>query len=829
MPPAIVQFNSFMYFVDESEGVAELEVMRIGDLSQPSEVSFRTQDATAIAGRRYEAASGRIAFAKGDASQTIRINILTDAIWNTTLEFAVILENPHGAYLGRYLFQTRVKVMDEDRFPSSEAVPSTNPSDQVKGSWKLMYHYFKLNMASPVVKSGTLKTIAVEQVHNLYFLLKLFISQYLIDYVLYTGEQQRKLLTGNREADLIILQVATLLPFALLHFLDVEKLKWKVGGASRMMLQKSLLRKFLNYDEISRANVSESDLILAMTRDCHDLVGSGFMSAIEVLRLLGQLLCIFIYQVIEPFVFARGEKLEGSRFLRLIPIFVYPILIFVFMECRVSRAMTVERSCNDKRRQVINRVSRTVGNYRLIADYSKRPFFVAWFERTVGEFNKTLVDKDIVFKNNEYFAPWITVLILVLYTYFQGKALVETRSVTLGAFLTTLEILKTIGNVYGGMYTRMLDMQDVFGALARIVMFMNFRVDLQARQRASLKCQAMTRELRKALLEEGGVRTVPPADLLKIKVEDIELDFMRGKGTAPFNNVGSVLRFDSFELGQGQIITLMGPRGQGKSSLLKVLSGVLLPETGTCFIPSHLRVLHVPSEPLFYAGSLFNNLIFGLSSFNKRVENTRESVASKDTVVGVESEDEEEDNQNQDGSVARVKDILRKLGLTQDQRLMAHLESDAALNWHEELPLSQRHLLCLARAFISNPEVLCVHRPLLSCNESQSYQVMRVMREFVEKKGLELPDSSIHLRRPRTVIMTSEKLAGMEMADTVLGVRFEIQRGIWFNARTQVNVEKVDASNPEDVNRLFPEVPSQMLRRNPKAKRLSLLSSDSGV
>jgi len=156
----IVQFSCFMYFCDEDELSMSLDVMRIGDVSGRSEVIFTTKDGTAIAGQRYEFTSGTLVFEPGETEQCITIPLIRDDRWNTTLEFGVELlqECVVGALLGRYLFQTRVKVIDNTTFPTDKykkEIKDGRVSDIPK--WGLLIEYLKLNWDIKVVKRGTKK------------------------------------------------------------------------------------------------------------------------------------------------------------------------------------------------------------------------------------------------------------------------------------------------------------------------------------------------------------------------------------------------------------------------------------------------------------------------------------------------------------------------------------------------------------------------------------------------------------------------------------------------------------------------------------------------
>jgi len=162
---------------------------------------------------------------------------------------------------------------------------------------------------------------------------------------------------------------------------------------------------------------------------------------------------------------------------------------------------------------------------------------------------------------------------------------------------------------------------------------------------------------------------------------------------------------------QGQLVSLVGPRGGGKSTLLKVIGGAMLPEfdgSTSFFVPGHLRVLHIGSEPTFFRGTLYANLTFGVSSGDP------------------------------DGRIERVLAVCRRLGLPDE--LLEFVHSEHELAWDQVVSLSQRHLLCIARGLIANPDVLVVHKPTLAFDERTSALVLGLLKEFVDQRGIEAED-----------------------------------------------------------------------------------------
>merc|ERR1711920_307914 len=86
------------------------------------------------------------------------------------------------------------------------------------------------------------------------------------------------------------------------------------------------------------------------------------------------------------------------------------------------------------------------------------------------------------------------------------------------------------------------------------------------------------------------------------------------------------------------------------------------------------------------------------------------------------------------------------------------------------LSFTQQCLLCLARAFVMNPELLCLHKPTMVYDENRSIMIMTLLRRFVVEKGLEQCVSQRQFRRPRTCIMTTSKILLPGQVDEIFTV-----------------------------------------------------------
>lgn len=84
-----------------------------------------------------------------------------------------------------------------------------------------------------------------------------------------------------------------------------------------------------------------------------------------------------------------------------------------------------------------------------------------------------------------------------------------------------------------------------------------------------------------------------------------------------------VLKVNSLEIQQGEVLAVIGPNGAGKSTLLLVLARLLLPSSGQVFfrgkpmdqedeLTYRRRIALVLQEPLLLHRSVFENVAAGL-------------------------------------------------------------------------------------------------------------------------------------------------------------------------------------------------------------------------
>jgi len=157
----------------------------------------------------------------------------------------------------------------------------------------------------------------------------------------------------------------------------------------------------------------------------------------------------------------------------------------------------------------------------------------------------------------------------------------------------------------------------------------------------------------------------------------------------------------SIDIKPGEFITLTGPINSGKSRILRIVAGLTEPDSGTVlfngkslieFSPKYENLAMVfRSQALYPHLTVRKNLEFGLKLANipKNIINTR---------------------------VSEIEDLL-------DISNIMDLKPAA-------LPVSQRQLVALARAFVKHPQVLILDEPISELDSLSKIKVQSIIKRF---------------------------------------------------------------------------------------------------
>jgi len=128
----------------------------------------------------------------------------------------------------------------------------------------------------------------------------------------------------------------------------------------------------------------------------------------------------------------------------------------------------------------------------------------------------------------------------------------------------------------------------------------------------------------------------------------------------------------------------------------------------------------------------------------------------------------------------RIRKILTKLQMSKFLRLvksdldmppsadMHEPDHHDDISWIDSLTDTDCRMLSIARAFISNPEVLLLEKPFNHFGEAEEAMIADSMREFVQERGLcmQRPNDG-KSRRPRTFFFSTGKESKTKHADVV--------------------------------------------------------------
>jgi hypothetical protein len=144
--PGTIAFGSSSYTVSENQGVALIDVQRIGGAAGSVTISYVAADGTARNGVNYGAVSGTLTFSEGEATKTIVVPIIDDQVVGGDKTVALYLSNPTlTAPLGRPIVAT-LNILENDTPP-----PTVSPTVQLVYLGRTRrVTAFRLNFSQPM-------------------------------------------------------------------------------------------------------------------------------------------------------------------------------------------------------------------------------------------------------------------------------------------------------------------------------------------------------------------------------------------------------------------------------------------------------------------------------------------------------------------------------------------------------------------------------------------------------------------------------------------------------------------------------------------------------
>lgn len=209
----------------------------------------------------------------------------------------------------------------------------------------------------------------------------------------------------------------------------------------------------------------------------------------------------------------------------------------------------------------------------------------------------------------------------------------------------------------------------------------------------------------------------------KIKVTNLVKSF----------DTNHVLKGINFEIGDNEVVVIIGPSGSGKSTLLRTFNGLEVPTSGSVLIHGvditkkkvDLNTVRRNVGMVFQHFNLFNNLTVGQNVMLAPVELQLKDKAS---------------------ATKQAKELLANVGLA--DKFDAHVQS---------LSGGQQQRVAIARALAMEPDIMLFDEPTSALDPEMVGDVLDVMKDMA-KRGITM------------VVVTHEMGFAKEVADRVVFV-----------------------------------------------------------
>lgn len=201
-----------------------------------------------------------------------------------------------------------------------------------------------------------------------------------------------------------------------------------------------------------------------------------------------------------------------------------------------------------------------------------------------------------------------------------------------------------------------------------------------------------------------------------------------------YDKDGFSLEIPEFELGQNEHLAIIGPSGSGKSTFLNLLSGILVPNSGSIQINDlQINELNENKRRNFR----LENIGFVFQNFEMI-----EYLSAMDNVLNVYRINPKLKLNNEIKS--RAAELMNRVGLSE------HFSS-----YPSEMSQGEKQRLAICRALISSPHIVLADEPTGNLDPKNKLKSLDLLFKIVEEEGATLisvtHDHSILGRFERTI------------------------------------------------------------------------------
>lgn len=737
----VVHFTSAEFFAVENEGVATVDVIRIGRLNFTSTVHWRTEDRSAIAGERYEASTGQIVFEPGESFKTCEVPLVQSPSFDTALEFALKLDSPVNCELGMRLSVCRVMVIDDDRFPTDALADRILDERGEVHAEGLGVHLLVAWMSFafthvPSIWWKSIVTFVLDLFHNGYYLMNIYVRVYLVDHVLNMhSDVDALIIPGDRSTSALVLAFIWTCPNLLLLIIDYAQVgPLDMGFTLRKYLRVNFFRTYLNYTEHSLRLCPVHDLTTCSASLIPTIVENGYLFFFDMLRSLGKIGCVGFFMLCK----------DPSSAL---PLLLFPVMMLSFACCTQDRLLELAQISSEEQEVTQSLLVRASHSIKLIRAYMQRADVVDSFEERLGQQRAvTITMKKFSFWSDQV-VPWVTLLTIGIYMGY-GSHQVLKGEITVGVFLATIAVYKDLGDRFQGVNSKIQDALGAVEPLMQLTRFMNFTTDLPTRMMINRERSNFVKDRLADCVKSDAIPDKAFWDGIRIHFNNVSIEHIAS------------LQHVEIKVNQDTITLVSGPHGCGKATLLNFFSQKV--KIGHIHFMPFLLSLQISRVPdvISYL-SLLENLCYGRSVTESDIARAR-SIFLR-TLEGIAIGNESHwliEQFDKDVSEYKSGYISER-----DKQELLNIDDATSPAWHKKLSYNEMSRIHLARALIYSPNIMVLHKPCDDVDTDLVTSTMSLLRQFVEDRGLQtVEDGKVdsgkhpwHMRHPRTVFLTCGK------------------------------------------------------------------------
>ncbi len=238
---------------------------------------------------------------------------------------------------------------------------------------------------------------------------------------------------------------------------------------------------------------------------------------------------------------------------------------------------------------------------------------------------------------------------------------------------------------------------------------------------------------------------------------------------------------------QGQVMALIGPSGAGKSTLIRCINRLVEPTAGRVFL-GDAELSALGARALRHARRRMG-MIFQEYALVERLT-VMENVLS-----------------GRLGYVGFWRSFLRRFpqpDVDEAFRLLERVGLDDMVDKRaDELSGGQRQRVGIARALVQDPELLLVDEPTASLDPKTSRQIMRLICELCEERGLA---AIINIHDVLLAQMFAKRIVGLQLGEIVYdgppdGLTPKVLTRIYGEEDWEATIDKVDEEDLTDAER----------------------------